>query len=360
MPYFKDYRKVSDSCGQRPEPTAKKNILTGKIIMLCKQNSYINLAHRFLNRHGSFRNDKRGRSVKYMFNEFKKDDNSLDLEEQERLFIESEIEKSKVFSEVDKTEEGQERMWGQLCEYSEIIGGIKTNCFSYDEREKDIEETIKKERFILCTGRTEEEIAGCYNLKVKEFEALLKNKKVLDLGCGESGLSKELSDKEIDTDIVSIDMKKESLMKSEAENGVVGSGDALPFSGEKFDLVLATYSLPYWASSEDMVEENLNEMLRVLKKDGILYIAPIVDILNRPSVDTNLDSHDLSIRENNSGVMEALTRIQTKFIQLLKELKEDDKYEIKLSKNYFQEMKYSTADRIDGGSPTIASIKKIK
>ena len=295
-----------------------------------------------------------------MFNEFKRDDSGLDLETEKDLSVEDEIEKSMVFSKADKTEEGQERMWGQLCEYSEIIGGIKTNCFSYDERKKDIEETIKKERFVPCTGRTEEEIAGCYNLEVKEFEALLKNKKVLDLGCGESGLSKELSDKEINADIVSVDMKKESLMKSEAENSVVGSGEALPFSGEKFDLVLATYSLPYWASSEDMVEENLDEMLRVLKKDGILYISPIVDILNRLSVDTNPDSYDLSIRENNSGVMEALTRIQTKFIQLLKELKEDDEYEIKLSKNYLQETKAQTADSMNDRSPTIASIKKIK
>ena len=47
-----------------------------------------------------------------MFNEFKKDNSSLDLEAQEDLFVEGEIAKSKVFSEVDKTEEGQERMWG--------------------------------------------------------------------------------------------------------------------------------------------------------------------------------------------------------------------------------------------------------
>ena len=293
-----------------------------------------------------------------MFDEFKKDNSSLDLEAQEDLFVESEIERSKVFSEADKTEEGQERMWGQLYEYAEIIGGVKTNCFFYDKREKSIKETIKKERFIPCTRRTEEEIAKCYNLEIKELEELLRNKKVLDLGCGESGLSKELDDKGVPTDIVSMDMKKESLIKSEVENGVQGAGETLPFSGEKFDLVLATYSLPYWASSEDMIEESLDEMLRVLKKDGILYIAPIVDMQNRPSVDTNPDSRDpLSMRESNGGVMEALNRMQIKFIQLLRELKIDDKYEIKLGKNYFQEMKYQTADEIDGGSPTIASIR---
>jgi len=296
-----------------------------------------------------------------MFNEFKKDDDNLNPETQEHLFIESEIKKSKVFSEADKTEEGQERMWDQLCEYSEIIGNIKTNCLFYDQRKKDFEETIKKERIIPSTGRTKKEIAGCYNLEVEEFEELLRNKKVLDFGCGESDLSKELDSKEIDADIISVDIEKESLMNSEAKNGVQGSGDSLPFSGEKFDLVLATYSLPYWASSEDMVEENFNELLRVLKKDGTLYITPITDIPNRPSVNANSGLRVPSLmRENHNGVMETLNKIQTKFIHLLKELKIDDKYEIKLSKNYFQEIGYQTADRIDGGSPTIASIKKIK
>ena len=293
-----------------------------------------------------------------MFNEFRKDDSGLDLEEQERLS--AEIEKSKVFSEADKTEEEQERMWEQLCDYSEIIGGIKTGCFSYDERKKSIEETIKEKRFIPCTERTEEEIAGCYNLEVEEFEELLKNKKVLDLGCGESGLSKELDNKGVSTDIISMDMKKEPLVESEVENGVQGAGETLPFSEEKFDLVLATYSLPLWASSENMVEESLNEMLRVLKKDGVLYITPIVDIANRLAVDTNPDAPDFLLIEDNSEVMEALNRMQIKFIQLLKELKEDNEYEIKLSKNYFQEIKYQTADSINGRCPTIASIKKIK
>lgn len=296
-----------------------------------------------------------------MFNEFKVDDSHSDLEAQEDLFVESEIERSKVFSEADKTEEAQERMWGQLNEYSEIIGSIKTNCLFYDKREEDIKETIKKERLISCTGRTEKEIAKCYNLEIEELEELLRNKKVLDLGCGESGLSKELDDKGIPTDIVSMDMKKESLVKNEVENSVQGAGEALPFSEEKFDLVLATYSLPYWASSEDMIEDNLNEMLRVLKKDGILYISPIVDMPSRPSVDTNPDSRNpLSMRESNIEVMEALNKMQVKFIQLLKELKIDDKYEIKLGKNYFQEMNYQTVDSINDGSPTVASIKKVK
>ena len=299
-----------------------------------------------------------------MFSKFEKDNNNLDLEMQEHFFVGNEIKKSKTFNEKDKTEEGQERMWDQLCDYSEIIGNIKTNCLSYDQRKNYFEETIKNERIIPCTERTEEEIAGSYNLEVEEFEELLKNKKVLDFGCGYSVLSKELENKGIDVDITSVDTEKEPLLNDEAKNGVQASGDSLPFSDEKFDLVLATYSLPYWASSEDMVEKNFNEMLRVLKKDGILYITPIVDIPNRPSVKTDPDLHDplppLFIMEGYGGVMETLNRIQIKFIDLLKELKIDDKYEIKLSKNYFQEMKYFTVDEINNGRSTIVYIKKIK
>lgn len=296
-----------------------------------------------------------------MLNEFRKIDNYSDSETQEHLFVENEIKKSKIFNEKDKTKEGQERIWDQLYEYLEIVENIKTNWPLYGQKEEDFEEIIKKERTIPSTGRTEKEIAGCYNLKVEEFEELLKNKKVLDFGCGESGLSKELNSKEIDTDIISIDIKKESLMKSEAKNSVQGSGDHLPFSDEKFDLILATYSLPYWVSSEDMAEKSFNELLRVLKKDGMLYITPITDIPNRPLVNNNLDlRNSLSIRECHGGVMEILNRIQTKFIHLLKELKIDDNYEIKLGKNYFQEMEYYTVDEINDGRPIIAYIKKIK
>ena len=294
-----------------------------------------------------------------MFNEFRKDDSGLDLEEQKRLS--DEIERSKVFNEADKTEGGQEKMWEQLCDYSEIIGGIKTGCFYYDEGKEAIEKAIKKKRFIPSTERTEEEIAECYNLEVEELEELLKNKKVLDLGCGKSGLSKEFDDKGVPTDIISMDMKKEPLMESEVKNAVQGLGEALPFSEEKFDLILATYSLPFWASSEDMVEEGFNEMLRVLKKDGVLYINPITDILNRPCIDDNSDSRDpFSMRERCSDVSKALIMMQVKFIQLLEELKEDDEYEVELGKNYLQEIKAQTADKINGGHPTIASIKKIK
>jgi len=296
-----------------------------------------------------------------MSNKFENNNSYSDLEMQEHLFVENEIKKSKVFKEKDKTEEGQKRMWGQLNEYLEIIENIKTNWPSYGQKEEDFEEIIKKERTIPSTGRTEKEIAECYNLKVEEFEELLKNKKVLDFGCGESGLSKELNSKEIDTDIISVDIEKESLMKSEAKNSVQGSGDYLPFSDEKFNLILATYSLPYWSGSEDMVEKNFKELLRVLKKDGMLYITPITDMPNRPSINSDLDTRNaLSVREYHDGVIEILNRMQTKFIHLLKELKMDNNYKVKLGKNYCQEMKYHTVDKINNEKPTIAYIKKIK
>ncbi len=67
----------------------------------------------------------------------------------------------------------------------------------------------------------------------------------------------------------------------------------------------------------------------------------------------------LSIKEYHDGVIEILDKIQVKFIDLLKELKEDDKYEIKLGKNYFYEMKYRNIDKINKREPSIAYIKKI-
>jgi len=295
-----------------------------------------------------------------MFNKFENDDYS-DLEMQEHLFVENEIKKSKIFKEQDKTKEGQEKMWNQLYKYAEIIEDTKTNMSICYQEKKDFEKVIKNKRAIPSTSRTEKEIARCYNLKVKEFEKLLKNKRVLDFGCGESGLSKELNSKEIDTDVISFDIKKEALTKSETENSIQGSGEALPFSDEKFDLILATYSLPYWAGSEDMVKNSFKELLRILKKDGVLYMSPITDIPKRPSINNNLDLRNpLSIKECHDGVVEVLNRIQTECILLLKELKINNNYKIKLGKNYFQEMKYHTVDEINDEKPTIAYIKKMK
>ncbi len=296
-----------------------------------------------------------------MFEEFEKNDSYSDLETQEHLFIEKEMEKSEEYSEKDKTNEGQERIWNQLYEYAEIVENMEINWISYDESIKDFEEIIQKQRNIPSTSRTEEEIAGCYDLKVEELEELLKNKKIFDFGCGKSELSKELKSKNINTDIISYDIKKESLLESEAENSVQGPGENLPFSDESFDSILATYSLPYWASSEDMIENNFKELLRVLKKDGTLCIAPITDISNRPALHNDPKLRNVSsVKEYHGGVVEILNKIQVKFINLLRELRTDDKYEIKLGKNYFHEMKYRNVDEINRRKPSIAYIKKIK
>ncbi len=193
-----------------------------------------------------------------MFEEFEENDSCSDLEDQERLFIEKEIKKSKEYSEKDKTNEGQERIWNQLYEYADkIVENIKIDHISHNKNTKDIEEIIQEQRTIPSTSRTEEEIAGCYDLKVEELEELLENKKVFDFGCGKSELSKEIKSKNINTDIISYDIEKEVLLEDEAKKAVQGSGESLPFYDESFDSILATYSLPYWASSEDMVENNL-------------------------------------------------------------------------------------------------------
>ncbi|MDF1498627.1 MAG: class I SAM-dependent methyltransferase [Patescibacteria group bacterium] len=285
----------------------------------------------------------------------------LDFEMQEHIFVKNEIEKAKLFVEKDKTREGQERMWDQLYKYAKIIKKIETDSIPDEKSKKEPKEVIIKERTIPLTSRTEEEIARCYNLKVEELEKLLMNKKVLDFGCGKSQLSKELKNKKINTDIISFDIKKEALIESESEKSIQGSGENLPFSAEKFDVILATYSLPYWASSVDMIEKNFKELLRVLRKDGMLYINPITDIPNRISIKDDFNPRDIfSIKECHSEVNEILNKIQIKFINLLGELKIDDKYEIILGKNYFQEMKCQTVDEIDRREPTIIRIKKIR
>lgn len=137
---------------------------------------------------------------------------------------------------------------------------------------------------------------GNFIKKILEQFCTVKNLIVLDLGSGEGGTSKVLSENNfvvsIDINIVRLKRQKENfgLKKSLQTNAI-----KLPFADSTFDLVII----------QDVIEhvENLNqlynEVLRVLKADGMVYLStpnrlsiinflsdphwgvPIISILNR-------------------------------------------------------------------------------
>lgn len=137
---------------------------------------------------------------------------------------------------------------------------------------------------------------GNFIKKILEQYCTVKNLIILDLGSGEGGTSKVLSENNfvvsIDINIVRLKRQKENfgLKKSLQANAI-----NLPFADSTFDLVII----------QDVIEhvENLNqlynEVLRVLKADGMVYLStpnrlsiinflsdphwgvPIISILNR-------------------------------------------------------------------------------
>ncbi|MFZ2969975.1 MAG: class I SAM-dependent methyltransferase, partial [Minisyncoccia bacterium] len=213
-------------------------------------------------------------------------------EEDESISVERDIKKCKAFKEKGDTEEGQIRMWKQMEEYTEVVRNCKTNALlvelssgkSHEEFQKGLEDFVKNERNIPISKRTLKEVAAAYDFTLEEFRETLEGKKVLDIGSGRSELSREAEENNINTDIVSLDVSRDALAESGTYSGVAAMGEKMPFSDEKYDLVTAIYSIPYWANSAKSAEDFMRESLRVAKKGGEIYITPITDILNRPSI----------------------------------------------------------------------------
>ena len=103
----------------------------------------------------------------------------------------------------------------------------------------------------------------------------LKNKKILEVGCGDGRISSLIAcDSE---SLVAIDPDSDSLEHAKTNiSGVdfkIGSGERLDFPDNCFDLVIFTLSLHHQNSKKAIAEAD-----RVLKADGkILVIEPVVE-----------------------------------------------------------------------------------
>ena len=112
----------------------------------------------------------------------------------------------------------------------------------------------------------------------------VKNKVILDMGCGFGDHSKKLSQKGV-KEIIAFDLSKE-LIKFANEQNIpnckfeIGNMDQeLKYKNNYFDLVISSLALHYVKN----VNQLFSEVNRVLKKDGIFVIStghPIFDLLN--------------------------------------------------------------------------------
>ena len=113
-------------------------------------------------------------------------------------------------------------------------------------------------------------------IRMIERFADLKGNRVLEVGCGNGHLTSLLAEKS--AELVGIDPDGASIAEARRNikgvNFRIGSGEALEFEDESFDLVIFTMSLHHHT---DCVLA-LREAHRTLKKDGrLLILEPAVD-----------------------------------------------------------------------------------
>ncbi|MEN3045237.1 MAG: class I SAM-dependent methyltransferase [Candidatus Hydrothermales bacterium] len=130
-----------------------------------------------------------------------------------------------------------------------------------------------KEKYISLKADTKRSYAYFVDYLDKLFN--LKNKKVLDLGCGFGNNTFLIYEKnakvfavDIEKDFVYVVNLKRKLTGYKIYT-VVGDGLSLPFKDNSFDLVICTHTLEHIKDPFLL----LREMKRVLRNRGILYLS---------------------------------------------------------------------------------------
>jgi ubiquinone/menaquinone biosynthesis C-methylase UbiE len=113
------------------------------------------------------------------------------------------------------------------------------------------------------------------NTMIERF-ADLEGKRILEVGCGDGRVTAFLAEKA--ENLIAIDPEEGCIVEArENIKGVdfrVGSGEALEFEGDSFDLVIFTMSLHHHRNCE----RALREAYRVLDKGGqLLILEPAID-----------------------------------------------------------------------------------
>ncbi len=104
----------------------------------------------------------------------------------------------------------------------------------------------------------------------------LNGKQILDVGCGTGELLNEIEKIYPQSSCIGVDISEEMLHKANDKNKnikyLVADVHNLPFDDNTFDFVLNTISFHHYVSPQSA----LNEMIRVLKPGGYIYILDSV------------------------------------------------------------------------------------
>lgn len=134
----------------------------------------------------------------------------------------------------------------------------------------------KASTHIFVTDRDLHEIKDLHHLRTKDF----RDKTILDLGSGVGSLADDLHKKNIGATVISLDICHNALVQARQNdtkktNPAQARLESLPIRSSSVDLAIASFSLPYWATSPEQVDDFLDEGRRVLRVGGILSITPV-------------------------------------------------------------------------------------
>lgn len=102
---------------------------------------------------------------------------------------------------------------------------------------------------------------------------IIKDKKVLDIACGEGYGSNLMSD--VATEVVGVDLSSKIIVHAQEKykrsnlKFLTGNASNIPFENETFDVVVSYETLEHLNEHDEMI----SEFYRVLKNDGILIIS---------------------------------------------------------------------------------------
>ena len=168
-------------------------------------------------------------------------------------------------------------------------------------------------------------------LKIDENE--FKNKKVLDIGSGTGKIVKEMNKRGIvafGLDPIYEEKDNCDRILKTNENLVAGISDDknfLPFKESSFDVILNICSTFNYAKTKKVVEKNFNDQLRILRKNGKIYIFPIIWSDKSKGFVADLEDNFI---ENKDEIFRS-------FIDNIERLKKRDDLEISLEEpDYFK------------------------
>ncbi len=109
---------------------------------------------------------------------------------------------------------------------------------------------------------------------VDAFALVMKNKRILDVGCGGGACVKDLA--ELDLNVRGLDLHLTADMKKKSHY-IEGDAFHLPFRKGSFDTLLSVWSV-FKYEPLAAIPQLLAESMRVLAPKGTLLISPIFDL----------------------------------------------------------------------------------